>query len=64
MKPWRGGARFSDRVENLRRVPAFERTYGVTVGTKPRRENPTSGTGMKQARQVERGAKRREGEKP
>jgi hypothetical protein len=50
-------------VSNRVRVTAFERTYGVPGGEKPRRENPTSGTGMKQARQVVRGARRRRVEK-
>jgi hypothetical protein len=40
-----------------------ERT-APSEGAKPRRANPMSGTGMKQARQAMRGAKRREGEKP
>jgi hypothetical protein len=47
-----------------KRVAAFEKTYGMRAGEKPRRENPKSGSGMKQARKVVRGAKHREGEKP
>jgi hypothetical protein len=42
----------------------LERAYGVLGGSKPRKVNPRSGTGMKQARQALRGARRREGEKP
>lgn len=45
------------------RGAAFERAYGTAGGAKPRRVNPKSGTGMKQARQVTKGAKRRGGEK-
>jgi hypothetical protein len=63
-KPWRGGIVSADALTNPTRVATFERTYGATGGTRPRRENPKSGTGMKQARQAERGAKRREGERP
>jgi hypothetical protein len=33
-------------------------------GSKASKGNPKSGTGMKQARQIAGGAKRREGEKP
>mgnify|MGYP003573991676 CR=1 FL=1 len=46
------------------REAAFERTYGAARGRKPRRAKPKSGTGMKQARQIARGARRREGAKP
>jgi len=49
---------------NHRRGAAFERAYGTVGGAKPRRENPKDGFEMKQARQVVRGARRREGAKP
>jgi hypothetical protein len=52
------------RGRNPMRDATFERTYGAARGAKPRRVNPKSGIGMKQARQVVWGAKRREGEKP
>jgi hypothetical protein len=53
-----------DVISNRVRVTATERAYGVPKGKRPRRENPMSGTGMKQARQVVKGAKRRRGAKP
>jgi hypothetical protein len=49
---------------NLMRAAAFERAYGTKEGQRPRRADPMSGTGMKEARQATRGAKHREGEKP
>jgi hypothetical protein len=50
-------------VSNRVRVKASEKAYGVPGGQRPRRENPMSGSGMKQARQVVRGARRRRVEK-
>jgi hypothetical protein len=58
-----GGVRSDDR-KNLRRGAAPERVYGGGRGTRPRRVNPKGGTGMEQAQQAARGARRREGEKP
>jgi len=70
-KPWGDGVGLIlDLIQELilasnrGRVTASERAYGVLGGVKPRRENPKSGTGMKQAQQVARGAKRRRGAKP
>jgi hypothetical protein len=63
LNPWRGG-RFFGAGWNPRRGPASETAYGVACGKRPRGENPKSGTGMKQAWEVARGARRREGEKP
>jgi hypothetical protein len=54
----------SSLVSNRVRVTALERAHGVSGGERPRRENPKSGTGMKQAQQVTRGARRRRGAKP
>lgn len=37
----------SETGSNFVRDPAFERMYGAMEGSKPRRENPKSGIGMK-----------------
>jgi hypothetical protein len=60
----RTGSPSGSAFTNPMRVAAFERTYGTAEGAKPRRVNPIGGTGMKQARQVAGGARRREGAKP
>jgi hypothetical protein len=59
-----GGVKNPEEEETTSRGDAaFERTYGTGHGRRPRRENPKSGTGMKQGRQMAGGAKRRESEK-
>jgi hypothetical protein len=49
--------------QNRMRVTAFREGVRHRGRRKPWRENPKSGTGMKQARQATRGARRRKGEK-
>jgi hypothetical protein len=49
---------------NSKKVAALEKAYDCIRGRKPCRVNPKSGSGMEQAQQITRGAKRREGEKP
>jgi hypothetical protein len=61
-RPWRAGVVRKD----LAQARGLRRSRGRTA---PRwgqasKGNPRSGTGMKQARQVVGGARRREGEKP
>lgn len=51
-------------VANAMRVTAPERVRRLREGKKPWRENPMSGTGMKQGRKVLEEVNRQEGEKP
>jgi hypothetical protein len=46
------------------RATAAERRYGSSRGESSEGRNPKGATGMKQGREVQRGAKRCEGEKP
>jgi hypothetical protein len=49
---------------NAMKVTASERKQRLCEGEKPWRENPTSGTGMKQGRKVLEDENRQEGAKP
>jgi hypothetical protein len=51
-------------VANATRVTAPERVRRLREGERPWRENPTSGTGMKQGRKVLEEGTRQEGAKP